>query len=373
MMAIYSEELQKKDKTKGKGSNASKKTVHRYVQIASYLRREINQRVYAPNEPLPGQRDLAKRFNTSFMTVGQALNQLTEEGIVRRIPRQGTFVNDPATTSQGIVGILTSIGTRDFSKYFTPVEAKLRDARFRALIFGGAGDYVAEEQAFREMGKFKERGLIIYSYYADQFTERIADLVAGGIACVAMYRPIKGIDSVRPDSKQAGALQAEHAARLGARKIIYIGYESQEYGRLQTEGLVERAKALGLSSLEDGIRLIQSELGAAGEREIHRRIKQIINTEFKNGDYPDTLIVYGDSYLHTACQVLTKKGIRPGIDVNLIGDADCHIPNLSYATTNEKIDEITSKAVQMLLERINGVYAGPARTVLVQPEPVIHE
>jgi len=351
----------------------ARKHIPRYAQIASYLRREIQQQVYAPGQSLPSQRSLAKRFNTSYVTAGKAIDLLVNEGLLRRRPRQGTFVNDPDTIPRGVVGVLASVGATAFHERFSSMETVLRQARFRPLIFGGAGDYASERHAFHEMGKFNERGLIIYSYYAAEFADQITELLTSGVACVAMYRPVDGIDCVKTDSRATGALQANLAADFGARRILYIGYGDQEFGVLQAEGLLERARTLALPLSQDHVKIIRAGLGEKGEQEIHRQIREIINTHFNGTDHPDTLIVYGDEYLQVACERLRALGLNPGVDLRLIGADDVHIPNLRYATVNEKRSQIASRTVEMLLERIDGSYAGPPRTIIISPEAVVHE
>ena len=54
-------------------------------------KRIISQQ-YAANEPLPDQFALAAEFNTSRMTIQQAMRQLIVEGLVYTRQGQGTFI-----------------------------------------------------------------------------------------------------------------------------------------------------------------------------------------------------------------------------------------------------------------------------------------
>ncbi len=79
-----------------------------YKQIAAILREEIHQD-YQPNQIVPPQRELVKRFNASYVTIGNALKELVNEGLVRRTVGSGTRVCSLDTPRRGLVGILTSM------------------------------------------------------------------------------------------------------------------------------------------------------------------------------------------------------------------------------------------------------------------------
>jgi len=62
----------------------------RYREIERYLRRLVDRA--GPGDALPSEADLCARFSVSRMTVRQALQELTNEGLVDRRRGQGTFV-----------------------------------------------------------------------------------------------------------------------------------------------------------------------------------------------------------------------------------------------------------------------------------------
>jgi len=64
----------------------------RYLSIASTIRRKISQGSYSPSLLLPSQKELARIFQTSIMTVRQALSVLEREGLIVFEHGVGTFV-----------------------------------------------------------------------------------------------------------------------------------------------------------------------------------------------------------------------------------------------------------------------------------------
>lgn len=64
----------------------------KYLSIAQEIKQRILSQRYPATEPLPEQLALAAEFNTSRMTIQQAMRQLIVEGIIYARQGQGTFV-----------------------------------------------------------------------------------------------------------------------------------------------------------------------------------------------------------------------------------------------------------------------------------------
>ncbi len=63
-----------------------------YQQLQRALREAIESRVLGPDDALPAERDLAKDFRVSRITVRKALDGLVNEGLLVRRQGSGTFV-----------------------------------------------------------------------------------------------------------------------------------------------------------------------------------------------------------------------------------------------------------------------------------------
>ena len=66
----------------------------RHEQISAWLRDEIDAESFAPDERLPSESDLCRRFDVSRVTVRRALQTLEADGLVYRRQGLGTFVRD---------------------------------------------------------------------------------------------------------------------------------------------------------------------------------------------------------------------------------------------------------------------------------------
>ncbi len=64
----------------------------RSSDLALQLKGAVENGLYRPGERLPSARALAHAHGVSYLTASRALDRLAEEGIIRRVPRSGSFV-----------------------------------------------------------------------------------------------------------------------------------------------------------------------------------------------------------------------------------------------------------------------------------------
>ena len=62
-----------------------------YYKLKEIIREKIISRQTAPNEPLPTETELCQEYGVSRTTVRQALADLMNEGLIKKIPGKGTF------------------------------------------------------------------------------------------------------------------------------------------------------------------------------------------------------------------------------------------------------------------------------------------
>jgi len=67
----------------------------KYAAIAEDLDAKIKSGAYRPGQPLPPQRELSATYGVTLMTLRQALQLLTERGLVSQQAGRGTFVAAP--------------------------------------------------------------------------------------------------------------------------------------------------------------------------------------------------------------------------------------------------------------------------------------
>ncbi len=78
-----------------------------YHQLYETLRQQIDSGQWKPGDQLPTEAELAARYDISQITIRKALNMLVDAGVIYRHKGKGTFVAQPAITSD--LGQLFSI------------------------------------------------------------------------------------------------------------------------------------------------------------------------------------------------------------------------------------------------------------------------
>jgi GntR family transcriptional regulator len=76
---------------RGPGARAADDRQPKYLRIHRNLRERISSGQWPPGSPLPSQRELADEFGVSIMTLRQALQLLTDDGLIETRHGSGTF------------------------------------------------------------------------------------------------------------------------------------------------------------------------------------------------------------------------------------------------------------------------------------------
>src|SRR5258708_18260121 len=66
--------------------------VPKYQQVFENLSREILSGKYAAGQKFPSEAALVQQFRTSRITIGRALRELSQRGLVERVAGSGTYV-----------------------------------------------------------------------------------------------------------------------------------------------------------------------------------------------------------------------------------------------------------------------------------------
>jgi GntR family transcriptional regulator len=107
--------LRKKGQSKGEKKTLEKSLkVPLYVQLEQVVRSKIQTGEFLPGEQIPTENELCRLYQVSSITARQAILNLTNEGLLKRIPGKGTFVTDKISETEilhargGIYGVISS-------------------------------------------------------------------------------------------------------------------------------------------------------------------------------------------------------------------------------------------------------------------------
>ena len=133
-----------------------------YAKIRERLELDIASGHYAPGQKFPSEAALVQRFGASRITVGRAVRDLQERGILNRIAGSGTFVSGPEPRlCEGLLFglVIPNLGETEIFEPICQGIAGAPEAAGHALLWPHAAGTGAdrEQQALQLCGQCIER------------------------------------------------------------------------------------------------------------------------------------------------------------------------------------------------------------------------
>ncbi|MFW5933483.1 MAG: GntR family transcriptional regulator, partial [Actinomycetota bacterium] len=128
------------------------------ARIEATVRRWLAEGRYAPGARFPSDKDLARRFRVTHVTVRAALKPLVEAGLLERRVGAGTWVRGPGAEArlEPVGLLLTDNGCSFFPELLRGVEGVLSVAQ-RPLVVAYSGERPACEE--RVLRSWLEQGI----------------------------------------------------------------------------------------------------------------------------------------------------------------------------------------------------------------------
>jgi DNA-binding transcriptional MocR family regulator len=129
----------------------SKATVQlpKYQQVVEVMKNEILAGRYQPGQKLPSEAAMVKRFGASRITVGRALRELRQAGLIQSRPGSGSYVGPAAAGENGLLfGLL--IPNLGDTEIFGPIcqgMSQAPQARKNALLWGNSANSTSQKKS----------------------------------------------------------------------------------------------------------------------------------------------------------------------------------------------------------------------------------
>ena len=355
-----------------------KMTKPKHQQVFETLSREILSGRYQPGQKLPSEAALVNRFHASRITVGRAVHELQQRGLVERFAGSGTYVSGGSGGSGKalIFGLLIpDLGSTEIFEPICEGIANAPGGAGHALLWPqGSGSALSKDQQAIQLCEQciarKVAGVFFapleMTAGADAVNRRIlAGLKKAGIPTVCLDRRPADLgsgdrcDLVSIDNQRAGQLATEHLVKLGARRIAFLAFRGQA------------------SSVMGRIAGYRSALLARGGDDRTNRVFHVESGE--RFELPagaaecDAFVCSNDHIAGHLMRTLLTRGIRIPEDARIVGIDDVRYAALlpvPLTTIHQPCGEIGRAALQMLLERLAHPKM-PARDVLLDCELVI--
>jgi LacI family transcriptional regulator len=271
------------------------------------------------------------------------------------------------TGTSGTIGLVVPEITNPFYAELTAgIDEALDDAGQLTFL---ANSNESPDRQERFIQRIREQGAdgIILCAAEGTPAALAATLARWRIPCVQILRKIGGarMDFVGPDYRNGMIIAVEHLIASGHTRIGFL------YSAKKTSAARERLagfhKSISARGLEPGPvePCLSSRFDAA----------EIVCRMLSSAAAPTAIICHNDIMALGVVNGLSRLGLRPGVDVSVIGFDDIpessnSFPSLSTVATGA--NEVGTRAAKLLLRRIAAPSAAPER-ILVAPRLIVRE
>jgi LacI family transcriptional regulator len=357
--------------------------------ISQQLTTEIIAGKYSKTGRLPSEAQLVKHYGVSRPTVGRALRDLQEQGLIERRAGSGTYVRPEKDRGHSAHPVIPQIGlimpNLFHTEIFEPICGELASlARVNdyGLWWGSNMSATAETQmtpAQAEVlcGQFIERGVMgVFFVSFEHQTDREATnlhiterLKQAGIPVVLLDRDIgvfpdrSEFDIIGVDNVAGGYLLADHLIKLGNRRLVFVK-------RPLTAPTVD-SRIIGAQKaiLDNGLPVPQPFVYSGNPADI-KFIKSLVHHQ-----KIDAVLCTNDHLAAEVLQTLTRLGIRVPQDLRLVGFDNVRFASLlstPLTTVEQPVRDIAITAFSALRERMTDSTL-PPRTLILTPRLVVRE
>jgi DNA-binding LacI/PurR family transcriptional regulator len=320
--------------------------------VFNVLQRDILSGKYRPGGKLPSEAALVKQFGASRITVGRAVRDLREQGLVERRAGSGTYVRQAKSNGSGLLfGLLIpDLGETEIFEPICEGMAGSPEAGQHALLWGATNSSTGtkEERSWRLAEQYISRN-VAGVFFApleltpskDEVNQRIVRALEQARIplvlldrCILPYPHRSRHDLVGIDNRRAGYLAAEHLLMLGRRRIFFY---AQPYSAPTVDarfaGYREALTASGIAT---------------------HAVVSDVERVMKTGR-PDAFVCANDRTAGQLMHRLMALRVRVPKEVAIVGMDDVEYATLlpvPLTTIHQPCREIGEAAMSVMLERV---------------------
>ncbi len=358
-------------------SEASSVPGKKYQVLMDSLKTDILSGRYQPGQKLPSEAALVKKSGASRITVGRALRELQNVGLVDRVAGSGTYVRQPVNDRQShLFGLLIpDLGETEIFEPICQGIASAPETAEHGLLWGHTEKSATKpRQAWNLCQQFIERKVsgvffapLEFEADAEKANRRILTAFREAEIPVVLLdrRSTRAPERSRPDlvginNYQAGYAATEHLVHLGCAHIGFLGY----HGAASTieDRMAGYRAALANHRLTPALEV---EVGDKGRPEDNlERLHEI-----------EGFVCVNDRVAGQLMHIFLARQVRIPEDIRLVG-----IDDVSYAgllpvpltTVRQPTREIGQAALRTMLDRIRMPHM-PPRELLLDGELVVRK
>jgi len=332
--------------------------VPKYRLVANELRKKIQSGVYANNERLHTEDELASQFNVSRQTVRQALDMLVSEGLIYRRQGSGTFVGKipvVRTPTRRIGVIATFINGYIFPTILQGIERTLSSNSYSMELIATNNRREVERKVLMDFLNKPIDGLLVEgtkTALPNPNLELYRKIQAMGVPIVfynGFYPSLEDSIHVNPDEEEGAKFLVRHLVSKGCRRIGGLFKSDDVQGMMRYSGYISACLEAGIPLDDDAVIWHNSE---------NKNIfldSMVTDPYCKSLKHQDGFVCYNDEVALYLSGFLKKLGCK---QMPLIASFDNSIirqvSEVPFVSLEHPKDALGSLAAQKLLNILNG-------------------
>jgi GntR family transcriptional regulator, arabinose operon transcriptional repressor len=353
----------------------------KYQQVVEVVKNEILSGRYQPGQKLPSEAALVKRFGASRITVGRALRELRQAGLIQSRAGSGSFVGPAVSGEDGLLfGLLIpNLGDTEIFGPITQGMSQAPQARTNALLWGNIAPEpeTKDEQTWQLCQQYiakKVAGVFFAPLERTAASDQTNHLVLSALEragmpvvlldrCILPYPRRSRHDLIGIDHRRAGYMITEHLLKLGCQRIAFVGYaNSASTVTARIGGYRDALFIAGISVTRDMVQNFDSD-----------QVNEV--RMFMENLKPDGIVCANDRTAGHLMQSLIQLNYRIPQDVRIVGIDDVEYASLlpvPLTTVHQPCKEIGEAAVAAMLERV-AAPGMPIRDILLDCNLVVRD
>ncbi|MCL2578475.1 MAG: GntR family transcriptional regulator [Oscillospiraceae bacterium] len=302
----------------------------KYLEVAQWLRDQIEAGRFKAGERLMGEVGLCEKFGVSRQTARSAIALLEKDGLVVRKQGSGTYVNNflSGYGRKKIGLLLTYADDYIFPSIISGIEGALSEHGHRISLYLTRNRVDTERSQLLSLLSDNIDGLLVEavkSALPNPNLDLYKELAAQGVPVLFMNVYHSGLDCnyIINDDVKGGRLAARHLIESGHTKIGGIFKHDDVQGSFRYKGFIEELYARGLHLNENSVIWYSTE--TLSELFSPARISLLI--ERLKG--VSAVICYNDQVAVKLVQSCAGAGIRVPQDLSVVSFDNSNLSSVS--------------------------------------------
>jgi GntR family transcriptional regulator, arabinose operon transcriptional repressor len=301
------------------------RSLPKYEQLRAKLIGEVTSGRLRPGDVLPPEPVIAEQMNVARSTVRQALAQMEQNGLVRRVRGKGTFIHEDAHVRLRSGLDAFALVLPDTQKGYYPsllagFEAASGRVRSQVLVINTRNDSHRQADGILQLIDKKVAGAAIVPAMSPPTPAyQIRQLQQHQIPVVMCHRGVEGVRAplLAFSGEQVGRLAADAMCKKGHREVAFISTWRTDLAARYEAGLRTALQERGAALPDSRVIYLESD-AYTDQQQYELRLDETLGQLLDQPRRPTALFATFDDVTELMFLQLMRRGVKVPHDVSLV-------------------------------------------------------